>query len=394
MAFLSVGPNLPTIEVNLDVTTNPTTGTRTWTDVTQYVRALDYSSSGRSDELQRSSTGTLTCLLSNRADVITNLGIQKRQWIRVRSQWLGVTYAEWQGIIESIPRKWPAMGLDATLEIRAAGIFKVLRLYPLDGTSRPSERGDQRIAAWAGLAGLTMGPVSTDTDVLDSTAAPYSTGSDALSQATAVEESENGLLVETRDGLLSFQGRHWRLVNSASSVGTFGEAAGQIPYRDDVEYHDDDALVATSVSVTALGGVTQVATDSSAAAQRWQSSMTRSLLSSSSALALSAAQYLLAKYKNPAQRIPTISVDLAATAAKGSALVATLLGTNQSSRYTWKRNAPSAISVDVYVEQIHESIRPGTWQMSFDLSPVTDGIGWVLGDATYGLLGVTTALNY
>jgi hypothetical protein len=359
------------------------------------VRGLDYSSSGRSDELQRSSTGSCTALFSNRGDVITNLNIQKRQWIRIRSQWLGVTYAEWQGIIESIPRKWPSMGLDATLEVRASGIFKVLKLYPLDGTTRPAERGDQRVAAWAALAGLTMGPVSTDTDLLDAVTTPFSTGTDALSSATAVEESENGQLVETRDGLLSFQGRHWRLVNSATSLATFGEGASQIPYRDDVEYVDDDALIATTVTVTPLSpGTPQVATDAAAAAARWNSTLTRDLLTSSNPIALAAAQWLLSFYSNPAPRLPQISVELAAAAARGSGLVATLLGVNQSSRFTWKRNAPTAISVDVFVEQIHESIRPGSWQMSFDLSPAGDLTGWVLGDATYGLLGQTTKLNY
>ena len=334
-------------------------------------------------------------MLSNRGDAITSLGLTKRQWIRVRSQWLGVTYAEWQGIIEGGVRTWPSMGKDALVSIAAAGVFKALRLYPLDGTTRPSERGDQRVAAWAGLAGLTMGPVSTDTDTLDAVSTPYGTGTDALSQATAVEESENGLLVETRDGLLGFQGRHWRFVNSATSKATFGETPGStIPYRDDAAYSDDDSLLATSVSVTPLGGTAQTATDSTQAAKLWQSYLTRNLLSSSTPLAQSAAQWLLSLYKAPGPRLPQISLDLAAVATISPSLVPAVLGANLSDRFTWTRNAPSTISQDVYIEQMHETIRPGQWSMQWELSPALDQLGWVLGDAVNGLLGQTTALMY
>jgi len=346
------------------------------------------------NELQRSSTGTLTATVSNRGDAITSLGLHKRQWIRVRSQWLGVTYAEWQGILEGLPKTWPGY-TDALVTLQAAGVFKVLKLYPLDGTTRPAERNDQRVAAWCTAANLATTGFSTDTDMADAVTTPYPTSTDALTQATQVEESDNGLMVETRDGALQFQGRHYRLVNSATPKATFGETAGtQIPYQDDATWSDDDSLLATYVAVTPLGGSAQVAQDVSAQNKHWVSTLTRSLVSSDNALAMAAAQYLLAKYKNPSPRIPLVTVNLAAVNSVSPSKIPTLLGTNVSDRYTWTRNAPTPITQDVFVEQIHETIKPGSWQMQFELSPALDDIGWVLGDAVNGLLGTTTNLNY
>src|SRR4051812_33820982 len=85
----------PGLSVEIDFTNDPTNPTRVWTDITPDIRALTYTRSGRDDELQRTSAGTLTCTLDNRTGKYdpTNTtspywpGVKRMRWIRVRAYW-------------------------------------------------------------------------------------------------------------------------------------------------------------------------------------------------------------------------------------------------------------------------------------------------------------------
>lgn len=389
------GSGGPLLSVELDVTNQPTNPVRVWTDITQLLRQLAYTRSGRSDELQRTSTGTLFALVDNRSEAFTSLGVKKAQWIRVQTSWLGVTSARWQGILTSLPRRWPSAGHDDLVELRAEDALKVLRLYDLAGLTFGAQRNDQRISALLALAGLTAGSIDTSTDAADAVVTPYSEGSDALSLALDIEASENGLLIANPDGTVSFQGRHWRTLNSATSTGTFGETGGQIPYRDDVAREDDDTRIANIVSVTPAGGSAVVVSDPASQAKYFARRLNRTLQTSSLSIATDAASYLLNRYKDPSPRLPEVTVQLPAVAAAGTALVTGVLNAANSSRFTWNRAATTPISDGVYVEQISETVVPGSdWLMQFQLSPAIDEAQWRLDDPVNGILDSTTRLVY
>jgi hypothetical protein len=54
----------------------------------------------------------------------------------------------------------------------------------------------------------------------------------------------------------------------------------------------------------------------------------------------------------------------------------------------------SATLVDVFVEGVNDTIRADSWTRTFNTSPLqVGGQVWLLGDATYGVLGVTTTLG-
>lgn len=394
MSFHTIDPGglLPDLEVDIDVTNNPTNPVRVWTDITTYVRQVSFARSGRSDELQRTTTGTLAVTLDNRGDVITALGIRKAQWLRVQARWAGVTYARWQGIIESVPRQWPQAGKDATIQIQAADVLKIFALFDLAGQTFSAQRNDQRVTAIAALTSVPTGSIDTGTDAADAIGTPISEGTDSLSYLLEVEGSENGLLVADPAGTLSFQGRHWRMLNSAVPVATIGDTFG-IPYRDSATFEDDDTRIANNVSVTPLGGTAVVVSDSTSQNKYWIRRLNRGLVTSDTNIAADAANYLLSRYKDPTPRIPTVTIDLAAVP---SALKPTLFAANNSTRFTWKRNATTPISVDTYVEQISETIRPGGggWQMTLQLSPAADESAWLLGDSVFGVLDTTTKLTY
>lgn len=385
---------LPALLVDVDVTNDPTSSTRTWTEITTLVRQLSFVRSGRTDERQRTEGGTLTALLDNRNDAITNLGLRKAQWFRVQALWAGVVYPLWQGVIESLPRKWPQAGFDATVEVQASDVLKILRFYDLADETFPMQRNDERIATIAGLVSLDY-TVDTNTDDADIVSTPLTEGTEALSYSLAIEESEGGLLIAEPDGTLTFQGRHWRILNGAVSVGTFGESAGEIPYRDSAVYDDDDTRIANIVSVTPLGGTAVVVEDATSQARYWTRRLTRSLITSDTNIATDAANYLVGRYADPSPRIPTLDVQLAAVSAKDPLLVPAVLGAANSDRFTWSRDAPTPISDDVFVEQVGMTITPGLgWEVRLQCSPASDEAGWVLGDAVLGVLGSTTRLVY
>lgn len=398
MAFVTLDNSglLPTIQVQVDATTNPTTATRTWTDITTLVRQLSFQRSGRNQEINRSSAGSLTAICSNANAAITGIGLQKRQWVQVQAKWAGVTYARWQGIIDVLPRKWPGYGVDDLVELHASDVFKVLGFYDLGlgATTFPQQRNDQRVSSILSLASVTAGAIDTNTDTADAVNTPFETGSMALDYLLQIEDSESGLLVANPDGTVSFQGRHWRYNNSQTPVATFGESAGQIPYLDDVEYDDDDSLIANVILVTPFSASVPVtAINSSSTAMFWETELERNLLSSDMTLATYAAEWLAHRYGNPAARIPQLTVELGAVARQSSTLVADLLAANNSSRFTWDRNASTPISQDVYVEQIAETIdvEGGSWKIKFQLSPASDTTAWILGTS---LLGQKTILAY
>lgn len=388
---------LPQIQVQIDFTNDPTNATRIWSDVTLDIRALTYTRSGRNSELQRTSAGSLSCTLDNRAGNYdaTNTagayypGVKRMRWIRVRANWAGTIYARWQGLIETWKQEWPAAGRDATCTITATDAFKVLNLFDLAGLSYGAQRTDQRVAAVLTSAGITSSTVSTGLSSIVASGT-FAEGSSALEHLLQVEETENGLLFAEGDGSIVFQDRHYRLTH-ATSVGTIGDSTGEIPYRTG-ELDLDDADVWNKASVTPSGGAAQVWTNDASMASHYTRRLNRSSLSSDTAEALSAAQYLVGRYADPAPRIPVVEVIGQADTSKWP----TILGAKNSDQFTWTRRATAhTISTTVFVERVSDTVIPGTdWQVRYELSPAADNAGWVLGNATFGLLGQTTKLVY
>lgn len=119
--------------------------------------------------------------------------------------------------------------------------------------------------------------------------------------------------------------------------------------------------------------------------------LARTILVSSQAEALSAAQYLVGRYADPSQRIPEVAL----LGVRDTTKWPTILAAKNSQRFTFKRRAAATISQDVFVERVADRVVPGTaWDVRLQLSPADDQAGWVLGDAMYSLLGETTVLTY
>lgn len=393
-----VGPNSPELLVEIDFTNDPTNPTRAYTDVSADVRLISYTRSGRNHELQRTDPGTLSALLDNRHGDYdpTNTGspyypgVKRKRWMRVSAVWATVTYRRWTGLIESWQQNWPGMGADATVEIRASDGLTVLNLFDLEGLSFGAQTTGARVTAVLDAAGITAYTVDTGATTVVASGV-FAEDSMALPHLLEVEQSENGLLFAEGDGSIVFQARHYRLLNSSAAVDTIGDSGVEIPYRA-ATLDLDDADLWNSVAVTPAGGTPELATDTASITAHWERRMNRAILSASQPEALSAAQFLIARYADPGPRIPVLDLVGATATTKWP----TILGAGNSDRFTWTRRATAhTITQDVFVERVSDTVTPGQdWRVSFQLSPAADQAGWLLGDATYSLLGTSTVLSY
>lgn len=394
----------PRLKVEIDATNAPTNATRVWTDVTADIRSLKYTLAGRNDELQQTQPGTLQVVFSNPTAKYdptngSGLGIKRRQWIRVRAQWAGVTYARWQGIITGIAQTWPQAGEDAIATVTASDALKVANLFDLYGQTFSSQRSDLRASTVGSLLGVTVTALDNGASTLVASSTPYAVNSPASQHLTEIETTENGLIYADSGGGITFHSRHYRALNKTTSVGTIGDGAGEIPYRDAAQVAVDDAYICNVAYVTPTNpdgstGSVQSATDSASESRYFPSSpsqLQRTILSSDTNEALSCAQYLVNRYGDPSPRIPAVEI----AGSRATSQWPAILGAANSTRFTFKRRAYNVISEDVFVEQISEEIVPNSaWKTTFQLSPAIDQAVWVLGSSVNSLLGQSTVVTY
>jgi hypothetical protein len=308
----------------------------------------------------------------------------------VRAQWAGVTYPRWQGLVTAWNVSWPESGKDSIVQVSASDSLKILNLYDLGGKDYGAGLTSARVTAVCADVGIASSVSAGISSIPDS--GTLTVGTSALTHLQAVEDDENGRLFAAGDATITFQDRHYRLVNSAVSQGTIGDAAGEIPYRDNMSLVSDDANLWPQVIVTPAGGTAETASDSSSELSYYTRSYTRSLLGTSQAEALSAAQYLVSVYKDPAPKLPVLTL----LPSRATSLWPNVLGAVNSQRFTFKRRPTyGTITQDGFVEQVSDTIQPGAaFDVAVQLSAANDQAFWVLGDPINGLLGETTALVY
>ncbi|MGH7743337.1 MAG: hypothetical protein ACREQ5_00745, partial [Candidatus Dormibacteria bacterium] len=103
--------------------------------------------------------------------------------------------------------------------------------------------------------------------------------------------------------------------------------------------------------------------------------------------------FYLQRYSTPVKRISKLTLNPAGN----PALWPVVLGLELSQRVTVKRrNAGVTVSRDYYIEKISHKVNADTseWTVDLQLSPVFVASAWVLGDATFGVLGTTTTPVY
>lgn len=256
-------------------------------------------------------------------------------------------------------------------------------------TGFAGERSDQRIARLARLAGIPTAEVSVETGLSTSIAHTDTTGKTPLALMREVEATEQGLLFDGRDGVLSFHARSHRY--GAPTAFTLDVAAQELEAG--LSPKLDDQKLINDVTASRAGGLTTRVTDSASTNEYGFYRQSPQLLTTSDNEVQALADWLVNRYANPRVTIPDVQVDLLNTAA---AKVPTLLTADLGTRFTitgLPATAP-APSVDLFIEGTTERIGATGYTIGFNTSPAALSNVWQLDSATYSQLGTSTVLAY
>jgi hypothetical protein len=399
------GPNLPVVEVMIDFANDPTSTTRTWVDVSGYVRDLQ-TERGRQDSFSRPNVGTLSLLLHNRDgrfDPTNTSGpyypnVKPMRRIRVRCTWNSVTYNLFLGYITDWPLSFPSWNFNAIVQVQAVDALAILNQFDLGGKSYPVQTTDQRIQAVLTDCGIDASEMNLQPGISTIVASGVlSTGTTAQAHLLDVTSSESGLLFMDGQGVWTFHNRHYRLLSQRASAGVLGTASTATRYRDiTTSYGIGD--VWNTVTVTPFGGTPVSATDTTSEGSYYKRTLTwptgGTYLVANPDEALNAAQFILLAFAQPSLRVPEV-----VTVPANSPTVnwPFTLSREISDRVTVTHVRPDGgtITGDKFVEGISHSIsHDRNWTITFRLSDVTITTYWVLGDATLGVLGTSTILAY
>jgi hypothetical protein len=275
---------------------------------------------------------------------------------------------------------------------RGLSAGEVTALYTA-GTGYPGESFHDRVLRYL-VAGPYTGLVEVDAGSSMLGASALADQTKLLDALQSLVVTEAGNMWADSSGVLQCAGRARRYFNTTAQW-TVGESqsGGEYPYEDDIAFDFDPTLVWNDVEVTQTGGIKVTAVDAASEAAYGPRSYQREINVASAAEAQDAANWILATHKDPRQRVSQLTLRPSAN----PALWPMALGAQIGDRVTAKRRTTSGsgISSDFFIEQITHTQKPGDWTVQYQMSPVgATGQPWILGDATYGVLGTTTVLGY
>jgi hypothetical protein len=299
--------------------------------------------------------------------------------------------------------KWPR-----TLRIRDAYTERTLSLVDgfaslaragLAGQSFPEQTSGERFTAVLDAVGWPAN--LRDIDTGNTTVAAVTFAPDdqtkALEHLYAVADSEEGLPYIDASGELRFVGRHALLkAPFGTSQATFRDADGTtgIEFQNSQPSYDLDQVVNEFVG-SRTGGVAQTASNGNSQAAYGVITQTFVSLATSDVEVMAQAEWKLFQFKDPLNRIESITVmpklDITAWA--------TLLSLEPGMRITVKETPPGYAaeqSTDYVIQHLSVTVGPGPLyeaKFTYQLWPVADTSWIVLDDPELGKLGVA-ALPY
>jgi hypothetical protein len=248
---------------------------------------------------------------------------------------------------------------------------------------------------WAGDTSVAAGYLAMSDDLSYDPTQDGSQSRMVLDVMQEIQESERGLFYAQADGTVVFEDRTSRYTQGQTSMGVFGEntAGGEYPY---VEYEDDvdPTYTFSQANLTRPGnGNFAPIVNATTAARYGQRGLTQTVQCLTDFDLTQTGLFYTNRYSNPPKRIARLVLNPAAY----PLLWPVVLGLELSQRWTVKRrNAGLTTSHDYYIEKIsHRGDSDSfTWLVELQMSPVFNTSAWVLGDATYGILGTTTTPVY
>lgn len=322
--------------------------TPTWIDITDDVISIPSIRRGRSRNLGPFEAGTATIILDNSLGAYTPGNTESAYTskllpmvqIRIRAIWGGTTYPLFRGFVERWRPNWPG-GLDGTCRVECVDGFKVFAQLKIS-TAMGAKTSYQEIETVLLLANWPI--ALRDIDGLNwvTIVAITLSQTSGLSHMQEVEFTEGGQLWIAPDGDVTWRwrsarGSDSRSVNIQARFGydpspTVGWVLGDATYsvlgsttilRDalfvigtlnsiqeqrylSVDMTMDDQDIVNDAQITASGGATYTASDSTSITRYGARTFTKTLLSSSAVDAQERADLLVANGKDAKIRITNL----------------------------------------------------------------------------------------
>lgn len=258
--------------------------------------------------------------------------------------------------------------------------------YEAGASGFAGESSDQRVARYAGYAGVSAADMDLDAGASTSIAHVDTTDQAALDLSQRVAETESGVLFVDRSGLLAFHSRTRR----------YNATAAELPsaqLRPDLGIDYNDQGVVNDVTASRDGGISYRATDVSSIEQFGDLTDSLSLLTTSDAEVADAAHWRVQTRATPRSRVPAVALEILEA---DSATRAAALALDVSSRIAvpdMPAQAPAAV-LDLFVEGYSEVISASEWSLRLNTSTADKGRVWQLGVTGSSELGTTTRLTY
>lgn len=374
-----------------------------WTDVTQWVRAVDIDRAfGR--DVRAWEAGTARIVLDDRdgrfnpnnpASPYRVAGVSSiRPWrpVRVRAEYGSLTYPLWRGYVKPWTERYSAVSgpgtgdaevtLSCVDEFGSLARFNGLEQAP-GGAGELSGQRMHRILNNAGHAGardIAPGNVTMQATNLSA---------NCVTELKLVADSEGGSVYVGPDGAVIFQHQYALIENTRSNAVqvTWGDGGSdELPYTDAIPTYDADRIV-NLASMARAGGTAQVYADEASRSLYGSSNPypRTDLVCETDAQAYNLAVFEVLQYSQPTQRISSIDVTpLSPDPTISASLWPAVLGTQMRDLHRVIRRPPGSFTItqDCHVSGVHHRIRLDEWRSTFDLFSGTayQGVGrWDIG---------------
>lgn len=221
----------------------------------------------------------------------------------------------------------------------------------------------------------------------------FPSGETASAVLRELESLEQARMYVDREGRLCFRPHYstWYDTRTAGVTATFGDASGEVGYSGYEPVLDDTTIVNTVTFPTPAGDRT--VTDSTSVTRYGTYSADVDLTELTDPNVSQAfAELLISRKKNPYTRAGTVTIYPRNTP---SAKFPTVLGMDIGKKYTLKRRPPNAgtQTTDHLLDGIEHNITIDSWTTRAYLSRADSSNGFIVGDATYGVVG-TSSVTY
>jgi len=346
-----------------------------------------------SDQFQ---TGTLTLRIVDRnADFnpqnplspYYNLLTPMRK-VQITATYSGTTYSIFSGFITSYVTQYPKDAEDVTYTtIQAVDAFRLAQnaqISTVTGAAAGDLTGTRinqilNTIAWpSSMRDIDPGLTTLQNDP--------GTNRTALQALFTVSDSEYGAVYVDADGSFVFQDRKVTTSSIGGTPTVFADNGTGIDYMDAV-WVLNDVLVFNKATITRLGGVAQVATNTASVDKYFlHSYFLNDLLMQTDTEALDYARAYVASRAETTIRVDSITLDLYKANYNSGILAA--LGLDFFSPITVITTQPggSTINKTLQIFGVSMAITPNSWKTTFQTQePIIDG--FIIGNVDYGVLG-------